>query len=145
MSSSRAFPTRMAKKCQIDLIKSHLPKSPAKKVAVVAAPMENPTSRSRLECEGLVPSAENREADVALSVMQDARRKSQRPNDSLACKQTFLLLSEYPSVFKLLGYEALQVLRVLLNCCCSYGYYTPQSFSYYIATYNIIPITLVLL
>ena len=97
VSSSRAFPTRMAKKCQIDLIKSHLPKSPAKKVAVVAVPMENPTSRSRLECEGLVPSAENREADVALSVMQDARdaisaTKSQRPNDPLACKQTFLLL-----------------------------------------------------
>ena len=86
VSSSRAFPTRMAKRCQVDLVKSHLPESPAKKVAVVAALIESPTTRSGLECKGLIPSAENREeADVALSVMRDARdaisvTKSQRSN-----------------------------------------------------------------
>lgn len=96
VSSSRAFPTRMAKKRQVDLIKSHLPESPAKKVAVVAALTESPTTRSGLERKGLVPSAENREeADVALSVMRDARdaisaTKSQRSNDSLAATQTAL-------------------------------------------------------
>ena len=93
VSSSRAFPTRMAKKCQVDLIKSHLPESPAKKVAVVAELIESPTTRSRLERKGLIPSAENREeADVALSVMRDAisATKSQRSNDSRAATQTAL-------------------------------------------------------
>ena len=93
--SSRAFPTRMAKKHQVDLIKSHLPESPPKKVAVVAALIESSTTRSGLECKGLIPSAENREADDALSVMRDARdpisaTKSQRSNDSQAATRTAL-------------------------------------------------------
>ena len=60
----------MAKKRQVDLVKSHLPKSPSKKVAVVAALMESPRMKSMLECKGLILLVENKEeADVSLSVM----------------------------------------------------------------------------
>ena len=82
VSSSRAFPTRMAKKCQVDLIKSHLPESLAKKVVVVAALIESPITRSGLERKGLIPSAENREeADIALLVMREMQLLPQKVND----------------------------------------------------------------
>ena len=71
----------MAKKCQVDLIKSHLPESLAKKVAVVAALIESPITRSGLERKGLIPSAENREADIALLVMREMQLLPQKVND----------------------------------------------------------------
>ena len=94
--SGTAFPARMSKKRRVDLVKSHLPESPAKKVAVVATLIESPTTRKGLLRKGLISSAEkNDEADVALTVMRDAREainatKGQRSNDSRAATQTAL-------------------------------------------------------
>ena len=94
--SGTAFPTRMSKKQRVDLVKSHLPESPAKKVAVVATLIESPTTRKGLLRKGLISSAEkNDEADVALTVMRDAREainatKGQHSNDARAATQTVL-------------------------------------------------------
>ena len=94
--SGTAFPTRMSKKQRVDLVKSHLPESPAKRIAVVATLLESPTTRKGLVRKGLISSAEkNDEADVALSAMRDAREainatKGQRSNDSRAATQTAL-------------------------------------------------------
>ena len=85
--SGTAFPTRMSKKRRVDLVKSHLPESPAKKVAVVATLIESPTTRKGLLRKGLISSA--------VTVMHDAREainatKGQRSNDSRAATQTAL-------------------------------------------------------
>ena len=94
--SGTAFPTRMSKKRRVDLVKSHLSESPAKKVAVVATLIESPTTKKGLLRKGLISSAEkNDEADVSLTVMRDAREainatKGQRSNDSRAATQTAL-------------------------------------------------------
>ena len=72
--SGTAFPIRMSKKRRADLVKSHLPESPAKKVAVVATLIESSMTRKDLLRKGLISSAEkNDEADVAQTVMRDAR------------------------------------------------------------------------
>ena len=94
--SGTAFPTRMSKKRRVDLVKSHLPESPAKKLAVVATLIESPTTRKGLMRKGLISSAEkNDEAAVALLAMHDAREainatKGGRSNDSRAATQTAL-------------------------------------------------------
>lgn len=95
-SNTVTFPSRMSKKRHIDVVKSRLPQSPAKRVAVVAALIESPTTRKGLESKGLVCSAEKcDEAEVAVSAMCDARdaisaTKGQRSTDSRAATQTAL-------------------------------------------------------
>ena len=100
LSTSTAFPTRMAKKRQVDLVKSHLPKSPAKKVAVVAALMESPTTKSGLEGKGLIPSAKNREeGGVALSAMREMLLVSQKVNDLMTLEPLLRqLLASYVAI-----------------------------------------------
>ena len=72
--SGTAFPTRMSKKRRVDRVKAHLPESPAKKVAVVAALIESPTTKKGLLSKGIISSAEKSdEAEVALSAMRDTR------------------------------------------------------------------------
>ena len=62
----------MSKKRHIDEVKSCLPQTPAKRVAVVAALIESPTTTKGLESKGLVSSAEKcDEAEVAVSAMCD--------------------------------------------------------------------------
>ena len=76
--SGTAFPTRMLKKRAVDLVKACLPESPAKKVAVVAALIESPTTKKGLQSKGLIPSAKNNdEGKVAISAM---RRKDRLSN-----------------------------------------------------------------
>ena len=91
----QAFPSRMSKKRRIDLVKSHLPETPEKKVDVLAAIIESPTTRNGLENKGIIPSAVSEEAQVAVAVMSDARDainaiKDQRSDDSRAATQTAL-------------------------------------------------------
>ena len=93
--SAAAFPSRMSKKRRIDLVKSHLPETTAKKVDVMAAIIESPSTRKGLENKGTIPLAENEEAQVAVAVMSDARGainaiKDQRSDDSRAAIQTAL-------------------------------------------------------
>ncbi len=57
--SGTAFPTRMSKKRAVDLVKACLPESPAKKVAVVTALIESPTTKKGLQSKGLIPFGEN--------------------------------------------------------------------------------------
>ena len=86
----------MSKKRRVDLVKSHLPESPAKKLAVVATLIESLTTTKGLTRKGLISSAEkNDEAAVALSAMHDAREainatKGGHSNDSRAATQTAL-------------------------------------------------------
>ena len=95
-SNSVPFPPRMSKKRHIDGVKSRLPRSPTKRVAVVAALIESPTTRKGLESKGLVFSAEKcDEAEVAVSAMCDVRdaisaTKGQHLTDSWAATQTAL-------------------------------------------------------
>ena len=99
LSTSTAFPTRMAKKRQVDLVKSHLPKRPAKKVAVVAALMESPTTKSGLKGKGLIPSAKNREAGVALSAMREMLLVSRKVNDLMTLEPLLRqLLASYVAI-----------------------------------------------
>ena len=96
VSRHTTFPTRRAKKWHVDLVRSHLPKSPTKKAAVVAALIESPTTRKSLEKKGLINTAEkSEEAEIAVSAMRDARdaisvTKGQRCNDSCTATQTAL-------------------------------------------------------
>ena len=93
--SAAAFPSRMSNKRRIDLVKSHLPETPEKKVDVLAAIIESPTRRNGLENNGIIPSAVSEEAQVAVAVMSEARdainaMKDQRSDDSRAATQTAL-------------------------------------------------------
>ena len=94
--SGTAFPTRMSKKRAVDFVKACLPESPAKKVAVVAALIESPTTRKGLQSKGLIPSAKNNdEGKVAISAMRRKERlsnvtKGQCSTDSRAVTKTAL-------------------------------------------------------
>ena len=70
--SAAAFPSRISKKRRIDLVKSHLPETPEKKLDILAAIIESPTRRNGLENKSIIPSAVNEEAQVAVAVMSDA-------------------------------------------------------------------------
>ena len=70
----------MSKKRRVDVVKSHLPESPAKKLAVVATLIKSPPTRKGLMGKGLISSAEkNDKAAVALSAMHDAREAIKLP------------------------------------------------------------------
>ena len=69
--SAAAFPSRMSKKRRIDLVKSHLPETLEKKLDVLAAIIESPTTRNGFENKGVIPSAVSEEAQVAVAVMSD--------------------------------------------------------------------------
>ena len=93
-AAASAFPSRMSKKRNVDSVKSSLPKSPAKKVAVLAALIESPTARKGLERLGVVHSSEkDEEAETALAALRDANvavtnTKAKRSNDARAATQT---------------------------------------------------------
>ena len=89
-NESQAFPRRMAKKRALDSVRKNLPASPRKKVAVVAALVESPSTRKALEHMGRVRSPEDEEdtriATAALNDMATAldATKNKRSNDARA-------------------------------------------------------------
>ena len=84
----------MSKKRKLDLAKSSLPKSPSKRVEVLAKIIESPTTTKGLASRGVISSAEkNNDIDVALAALRDAKdsvacTKRKRSNDSRAATQT---------------------------------------------------------
>ena len=84
----------MSKKPVVDLAKSSLPRSPSKRVEVLAKIVESPTTRKGLANRGVISSAEkNEEIDVALAALRDVKdsmacTKRKRSNDSRAATQT---------------------------------------------------------
>ena len=68
-----AFSNRTARKRAVDATKNSLPRSPRKKVAVVASLVTSPSTRQSLQRLGYVNSPENEEeVQVASSILQDA-------------------------------------------------------------------------
>ena len=91
-----AFANRTARKRAIDATKDSLPRSPRKKVAVVASLVTSPSTRQSLQRLGYANSPEDEEAvQVASSILQDASAalqttKRNRSDDARAATQVSL-------------------------------------------------------
>ena len=91
-----AFANRTARKRAVDATKSSLPRSPRKKVAVVASLVNSPTTRQSLQRLGHVNTPENEEeVQLATSILEDASEalqttKRKRSNDARAATQVSL-------------------------------------------------------
>ena len=85
-----AFPSRMAKKRALDSVRKSLPYSPRKKVAVVAALVESPSTRKALEQLGHVRSPEDEDdTRIATAALNDiatalGTTKNKRSDDARA-------------------------------------------------------------
>ena len=67
------FTNRTARKRAVDATKSSLPRSPRKKVAVIASLVNSPTTRQSLKRLGYVNTPENKEeVQLATSILEDA-------------------------------------------------------------------------
>ena len=85
-TSSSTFSSRMHKKRTVDRVKENLPRSPAKRAAVVATLMESPTTRKGLEHLSLgAISPNDDETQVALAALCDAKEDI----DATKTKQTW--------------------------------------------------------
>ena len=91
--TGESFKHRGAKKRAVDKVKEVLPVTPEKKVAVVSALLDSPTTRQTLALQGVVSSAEEQKrANINSVIVADARSliqkiKDGRSKDSRAAMQ----------------------------------------------------------